>query len=835
MAKNRLQKILSPVVEIKPGEASLAFLLFFYFFLITAPHTIIKSLRNASYLETLGAVNLPLAYLLTAVLMGFVVALHSKLQVRIKRQILFISSLLFFLLNALIFWLLFPLGWDWLPLVFWIWANIFILVLMTQFWMLVNDVFNPREAKRLIGFFGSGGILGGVAGGMVAGFLAPSETPHHLLLISCGLLALCVMVVYGIFILEKRGQPGTPKSQGEFREREKNLTKVGFGECFHTVRKNYYLKLMAGMVAITMIVSTLIDFQFNKVIKDTPSVSGNLTSFFGYFNAGLLILPFFLQLFMTSGFIKRYGIRMALMLFPIVLLACSLGIAVFITIYLAVLLKGSDKSLSYSLNQSVRELLYIPVSSQLKYKAKIFIDMFLNRFAKGLGAVILMILLFFPLGIPPVRLVSLASAVFIMGWILLNLKISNEYVGTVKQNLEMKWDRADKILAEKVDMDYTKLVFDTLESKNRSSVLYAMHLFDLIKQDKLTPEIKKLISYKSDEIRAASLGTLLEVEETTWYPEMEEYLEGEDLEKNVKEIMSLDVYEKVMKDYMGKVVTETGREAETAKMEVAKAMGLMDQSSPLLDNLEELLDDESPEVGRYAVESAARLKRKEYIPSIIKILENPVTREDASAALKKYGSKIVGTLSDYLGDPEENIEVRRAAASVLARIGSQDAADLLCRELAENSEDLEEELIEALDKIRAENTDILFFREVIEAKIIQKVKKYYQMIIQSHDSRYEDKKEEMREKTARNLAAAFSDIFKFLELVYPREDIIRAYQSVKDGTKDSVGYGVELLDNILKKELKDIILPVVEDLSEEERVKRFRSLLKTYPGFKPYG
>lgn len=831
MAKSFLQKIFSSAVEIKPGEVWLAVLLFFYFFLITAPHTIIKSLRNASYLETLGAMNLPVAYLLTAILMGFVVALHSKLQVRIHRRILLISSLLFFLSNVLVFWILFPMNWDWLPLVFWIWANIFIFVLMTQFWILVNDVFNPREAKRLIGFFGSGGILGGVAGGLAAGFWAVHGKPHNLLLVSGGLILLCGVVVFLIFQREKERPSGGGQSDEEFKAKERDWAKVGFRECFHTVRKNHYLKLIAGMVGLTMVVSTLIDFQFNKVIKDTLEVSGNLTSFFGFFNAGLLVLPFFLQLFMTSGIIKRFGIRTSLMLFPLVLLACSLGIAVSITIYLAVLLKGSDKSLSYSLNQSVRELLYIPVSPHLKYKAKLFIDMFLNRFAKGLGAVILLVLISLPLKMPPVRLVSLVSVGFLGGWIWLNLKVSREYVGTVKKNMEMKWDRAEKRLAEKVDIDYTKLVFDTLESKNRSSVLYAMHLFDLIKQDKLTPELKKLISYKSDEVKATSLGILLEAEETTWGPEIEDELEKKDLEKNVREIMSLDVYKKVMKDYMGKVVAGTGKETETSKMEVAKAVGLMGVSSPLVNNLEELLRDESLEVRRYAVESASRLKQKEYIPEIIKELDHPATREDARAALNKYGHKIVGTLSDYLRDPEESLEVRRVLTSVLAQSGTQDAADLLCWELGEDSKEMEEELIEALSKIRAEKPGVRMVREIIEARTIQKVKQYCEFLIQYDEA----KNEERREKTNQKLDTAYRDIFKLLELIYPRRDIIMAFQSVKKETKDSVAYGVELLDNILKRELKDIIFPIVEYLPFKERVRRCRDLLKTFPGFQRNG
>jgi hypothetical protein len=68
-----------------------------------------------------------------------------------------------------------------------------------------------------------------------------------------------------------------------------------------------------------------------------------------------------------------------------------------------------------------------------------------------------------------------------------------------------------------------------------------------------------------------------------------------------------------------------------------------------------------------------------------------------------------------------------------------------------------------------------------------------------------------------------------LGLIYPREDITKAFQNIRSGTKDSVAYAIELLDNTLQKELKDVLFPVIEDLSLEERVRRCRNLLKDFP------
>ena len=827
MPKNRLYKVLSRVIELNPGEELLALLFFTYFFLITAPFWIIKPLRDAIYLDILSYRKLPVAYLLTAIIMGFVVAFHSKLQVKIQRHLLLILSLIFFLLTSLLFWWLFPKEQEWIPLAFWVWTNMLVVVLVTQFWITINDVFNPREAKRMIGFMVSGGILGGIVGSEMAALMAKSRISNHLLLIACGMFFVCIFIIHYVFVLHRRRRSVFEKVKVDISKdigKGEGPLKVGFKDCFDTVRRDSYLKLLASMVTITWIVSTFIDFQFKGVIDINISGKDNLTFFFGHFYAGLMVFSFFLQLLMTSNIIKRYGVRLTLLLFSLLLLLGSLGIAVFASIFFAIFLKGSDKSISYSINQSVRELLYIPVSPELKNKAKIFIDMFLTRFAKGIGALILMVLVQIQIGI---RFMSLVSALFILLWILLNIKVGREYVSTVKSKLERKWDRADKMVADKLDVDYTKLVFDTIESKNRSSVLYAMHLFDLIRQDKLTPELKKVISYKSDEIKASSLGILLEAEETTPIPETEGYINEEFLQKEIKEVMSLDVYQEIMKDYVEKIISKEGKEAEIAKMEVAKALGMMDVHSPLTHALEDLLQEESPEVSRYAMESAARLKQRDYVSSIVHMLSSPLTREDASTALEKYGPKIIGTLSDYMGDSKEDIELRKELAKVVARIGSQEAVDFLSWELAEKKRDLDPELIDALDRIRSDHPDLQFQREIVKRKIAKEVKNFCTNLIDFYRVLTQEEKEQTEKLVPQDLTNSLANIFKLLGLIYTHEDIFRAYQNIKEETKDSTAYAVELLDNTLEKEIRDIILPLIENIPLEQRVKKCRSLLRT--------
>jgi HEAT repeat protein len=529
--------------------------------------------------------------------------------------------------------------------------------------------------------------------------------------------------------------------------------------------------------------------------------------------------------------LKNFGIRIALLVAPFFLLLLSGAVFIFpfALVYWALIIKGTDKSLAHSLNQSVRELLYIPIPPEIKYKAKVFIDMFVNKFAKGIGALI--ILLFFSVLSFEIKYISIVAIAFILIWIILNLLITKEYVNIVKRNIEIKWQDADKFVAEKIDIDMTKLVFDTIESKKRSSVLYAMNLFDLVKKEKLSSKLKKIISYKSDEVRASSMDSLLEVDGEVLIPETEDVLEEESLDAQVKEIMSLNVYQELMKGHLDKIVGEEGKEEEVSRMEAAKVMGMMEPTPSVVHNLGKLLRDKSPEVASYALESAGKLKKRELVPFIIQNLINPSLQSAANKALAEYGVKVIGTLKDYLGDPNEDVRLRKAIPSILAQTGAQRAADVLTLELRKESRDVESEIVSALYKMRTEKPQIHFREQIVVPQILREIKESYLILKEIHDLKTDKKKEFLAKDLENNLARSLKYIFELLSLIYPREDIIKAYQNITTGTKKAIDYSIELLDNIVKKEIIEVLLPLIEDIPFEDKVKKGRKMLKILDRF----
>ncbi len=263
MAKNSTFRILSKVIDLKPEETSSSILLFLYFFLITSSAGIIKPVKLSLFLDQLSFEKLPFAYLLTAVFMGFFVSVNTRLLHAMKRHMYISLSLAFFIANLFIFWILFKNEWQWVSMVYWLWAEIFMVTSVTQFWILVNDIYHPRQAKRLVGFLVSGGLLGGICGSLLSYLLIKTgavET-EGLLLICPLLLGLCLVVV--LFV--KRHQRGDAK-QDTKKTKERKKVKVGYIESLRLLRKNRHLIFLSGIMISAIVVTTLIDFQFNSVI-----------------------------------------------------------------------------------------------------------------------------------------------------------------------------------------------------------------------------------------------------------------------------------------------------------------------------------------------------------------------------------------------------------------------------------------------------------------------------------------------------------------------------------------------------------------------------------------
>ena len=663
---------------------------------------------------------------------------------------------------------------------------------------------------------------------MLTSILATRLETRGLLLICPFFLVSCAAFVY----LVRRFRSGSEPEDSQAADAEEK-EKIPYLKSFASLIKNRHLVLLSGIMLMGIIVTTLVDFQFISVLDRFRPEKDERTAFLGTVFIVVLIFSWLLHTFFTAKILKHLGMRSTLMISPLVLFFLSLAvivvplvtpIAVGLFFTWGVALKGLDKSLSHSLNQTVRELLYIPVPPDEKYRAKFFIDMFVNKFARGVAALLILVVFSFSRKefVIIIRNISLVTCVCIVIWILFNRLIVREYIRNVKRHLKIKWRDADRFVSEKVDLDMTKLVFDTLHSRERSSVLYAMNLFDLVKYDRMSPELKQIISQKTDVVQAGGMDTLLEMDGEVLFPDFDDALQVEEMSAEIDEIMAMDVYQELVQKKIDHIVAGDRDAEETDLMEAAKVLGMIKPSASVVDNLKKLLMDPSVEVNKYAIESAGRHFSRELTPFLIKHLKRAVTRHEAASVLVDYGPKNLGMFKDYLAADDIDLKIRRTLPRIMADIGTQRAADLLLIELKKRNPQLSSEIVAGLYQIRKSSLDVHFEEKDVVSELKYFIQQSYTTVIELHRIMPKSDRAAQVEELKKNLTSNLQRIFELLSLIHSRDDIMQAYQNICAGTRESIDYSIELLDNLLNRSLKDLLLPLVDEISFDERERLCR-------------
>ena len=420
------------IVDIRAGEGRKVLLTFVYFFLAITSYYVIKPVSRALVLDDLGHRLIPYMDLICAILMGPLVTLFARFVDRVSKPRL-VSLTLWGVAGIMAtFWYLLKLKLPWTAAAFYVWVNIFSVLVVTLFWLVANDLYPPRDAKRLFGFIGSGGILGGVTGSSIAAFGAKLIGTRTLLLASAGILIACWLTVERLWVITpdrwEAAEPNAPKAKESFLRRSS-----GF---LQNVKQYRYLQLLVVVVGLGKLVSTLIYYQFNPFIEQHfPSVDEK-TAFTGLFFGLVNVCAFVVQFGFTSWMLRRVGLRFCLSALPMGLLGGAAGLLVLPSFWLAAATELYDHSMNYSIQNTAKEILYLPIDRSIRYKAKPFIDMVVFRLGKGLAALI-GIVWFDWLGLTP-RWLSLVVMPLIGVWLAAGWAVAGGYTGTIRAVLKHK-------------------------------------------------------------------------------------------------------------------------------------------------------------------------------------------------------------------------------------------------------------------------------------------------------------------------------------------------------------------------------------------------------------
>lgn len=326
------------------------------------------------------------------VAVGVLVLGYSRVVNRYSRIEVVRGSSVLFTLVLLAFWVALHLGGEALGAQRWfVWAvfilvDVYSTVMVTVFWTYTNDVVSRTEADRLYGPIGVGGILGGIAGGVLVDTLVKRVGPVDMLLVCAAL----VLLGGGLGWLTESILKPPPRAvmPAQNTAGEPSRPRTGALDGAREVLKNRYLLSIVAIVVAYEFAAAVTDFVINVVFErafDSEVAIAQMYGRLGWIVSGTALLS---QLVIVPRLLPFK--RAALLVPPVVMLAATLGFAFLPVVAMAIVLAASDRGLNYSLQQAVKESLYVPLPDVQKYKAKAFIDVFVDRAGKALSSVALL-------------------------------------------------------------------------------------------------------------------------------------------------------------------------------------------------------------------------------------------------------------------------------------------------------------------------------------------------------------------------------------------------------------------------------------------------------------
>lgn len=438
-----MERSLSIFTEIRTGEGVSALLLSLNIFLILTSYYIMKPVREALILsggfgELSGAVVKSLASAgQVTLLMVVMLPLYAWIASRVLRRRLINVVTIFFTACLGLFYIL-ALAKVSLGVIFFLWVGIFNLMVPAQFWAFSNDLYTPEAGKRIFVLIAFGQSLGAVLGASITRLLIEPLGIYQLLLIAGGILLLSLILTN---IVESREKGESRYKITEQKEIDKPLKKGG---AFRFVFRNKYLLMIAFLMLFLNWVNTTGEYILGQTVENQAKsdiqnstinyeaeqfalekikyeqsnieevssassirelsntnqekaheyvkefkedyVKEYIGKFYGGFYAIVNLIGLLLQLFIVSRILKYLGIRVALLFLPIIALTGYFFIIFYPLLSIIRWAKTAENSTDYSLQNTVRQVLFLPTTREEKYKAKQAIDTFFWRAGDLLSA-----------------------------------------------------------------------------------------------------------------------------------------------------------------------------------------------------------------------------------------------------------------------------------------------------------------------------------------------------------------------------------------------------------------------------------------------------------------
>ncbi len=708
-------------------------------------------------------------------------------------------------------------------------------VTLLGFWGIFGRIFDLKQSKRIIGGIDTGQLLAT----MIAFFSIPILTrtiideTYDLLLVS-SIAALGVFVFTILLSVNFNLDRVTRVPQG------KKAEKVSYLDLF----KDKYLRLLSVFLVFSMGASVFANYTFISSTETwfTVEVDGvlqmqeqELSDFLSFFNGAIIILSFIIQSFINDFIIGKFGLKIALMTMPFILIVFTLGAIVSGHIFtyeqrtdeyiLFFLFTASAKLFTDSLKDALEnpafKLFFLPIDVQKRFDIQTRIEGVVNELATLIAGALQMglgLLAFFELIHYSYFILGMAAMVV---W--LSARLFAQYKNTLKETLQkqrMELQDAGK----KNEHTAINIIKADVKSRDADTALHALKILEKLEPIEFEYTLLDMLNSRSGKIRAHAYRKLAEY---LCFDALDIIQRDAETEGDEEALAAAKETLKVLREARDFKLNDVEirklvRSTEATDRVRAARLLIKASEDKHITFLVELLRDINPAVRTAAMTTAGKVRRPELWTILVENLHLATYSNVAMSALTAAGDATFHTIDSSFYKTGQYKPTMQRIVQLMGRIGGRQAQELLWKKIDFPDKKIVSELLMSLSflgfrgkefqsariklMVEAEIGDLVW-----NAKVLEEIPK--------HNSIDTLIREALREEDKAN----YDNIYMLLAMMYDPQNVLLVKENIALGTTESVSFAVEMLDIFVTEELKPKLIPVMDELKIEDKLTKLHN------------
>ena len=847
--QSRVNDLLQTVLKTQPGEERRVGIMVLYSAAIGVANTVGSTVASALFLSQLDTSLTPFLFILPPIAMALTLLLYNRIAAAFDLSRLVMGSLSILILFAGIFRILLetPYSTSFILLAgLFLYMQVVTTLLFLQFWTFANQVFNPREGKRLFGLIATGQTVTNIFAGFTLGALSAAIGVSNLIYVVILAMCVCLACAAKLGKLQSENANVVP-----FESSEGNLR-----DDIQAIRHSPLLLALAGLAMLLAMLVNTGSFQFFSALQNSFQDDQRIVAFLGNFAFWTGILALFVQFYLTSRILNRFGVFAALLCLPVSMtIGALLGLFTIgntmMVLIATTITRAANPVFRYTINEAGVNLLYLPISEALRQRAKTLFTAVDALSTAVLGTLFLLAsLLNVPYMYWSVAIVFMALAWGALLWWtqpqyevalqeslqrrVLNLEASTidirdeatvqVLVKALKDEDEFQVIHALTLIADAPRVDWDSQVIPLLKHPSPQVKILALQYLgrsegtgftEQLSVLSFTGQIALLFNADDHEVRAAAIEAFCGITGNRAISRIAPFLrEDSPLVKGAAIVGlikhgGLDGILQAAADLKDMLRSDVA----AMRQEGARVLGRLGVQT-FYDPLIPLFDDASLEVRSSAIRAAGQLRSAELMLHLVRKLSDKTTASVAVEALTCYREEVLPTLKTVMMntsmDSEENRSIRIQVPGILQRIGGRTAADILLNYLRDVDPSVRTAVYQALMKMRNAGHEVVISSDKLYDALMAEIREGYALRVLHYDLSRRGANPLLLTSLTTRQRQTLARIVTMLDLRYPRQQLGQVLSALEDASLGRRALAIELLDNVVERKIKDVLIPLIE-------------------------